>query len=446
MHGAPAYVLPTDRLETQFADKYPPYTLSQALAEANRCLYCFDAPCISACPTAIDIPTFIKRIANGSVRGAATTILDANLLGASCARVCPVEVLCEGACVYNTWGRVPIAIGRLQRYATEHGAASVNFTRNPPTGRTVGLVGCGPASLACAGRLALLGHGTVIYEAAEWPGGLNTTGIAPYKMPADDVLREVEYIRAFGVEIRTGIEIGRDVSAQELLEQHDAVFLGPGLGADSLAGVPGNNGPGVIGAVEWIRRMKTDPTLSLGSVRHAVVVGGGNTAIDAVRELSQLGVSDVKLVYRRGESQMRAYRHEWEAAKKEGGVLVPNAVIREVVRDHDGLKAVALVATEDGKPTTRALGTFPVDLVVVAIGQSRLRALVESFPDVACDERGHIVADAETGATGNPRVFAGGDARNGGKEVVDAVAEGQRAARSIDALLKQLDADGGADA
>ncbi len=446
MHGTPAYVLPPNRLETRFADKYPSYSISQALAEANRCLYCFDAPCISACPTLIDIPTFIKRIASGDTRGAATTILEANLLGASCARVCPVEVLCEGACVYNTWGRTPIAIGRLQRHATEHGAERVKFERRLDTGRTVGLVGCGPASLACAGRLSLLGHRTVIYEASEWPGGLNTTGIAPYKMPANDVLAEIEFIRALGVEIETGVEVCRDVSPAELLERHDAIFLGPGLGDDSSLGVPGDEGQGVVGAVDWIRRMKTDPNCSVDDVEQAVVVGGGNTAIDAVRELLQLGVPVVRLVYRRREQDMRAYRHEWEAAKREGGTLVANAVVSEVVRDAGRVRAVRLAKAVDGRPTPQDAGTVSADLVVVAIGQSRLRQLVESFPNVACDDRGHIVADPNTGVTGNPRVFAGGDARNGGKEVVDAVAEGQRAARAIDALLMGSEARGGTDA
>jgi len=435
------YSLSQNRLETRFPPKYPAYDLGEALAEANRCLYCFDAPCIRACPTSIDIPTFIKKIASDNVRGSAKTILSANLLGESCARVCPVEVLCEGDCVYTTWGRTPIAIGRLQRYAMENGARFVQFESKPTTGKSVALVGAGPASLACAGRLALLGHEAVIYEKGTLPGGLNTTGVAPYKMPADEVLHEVEFIGSLGVKIETGVEVGKDISADELLEKHDAVFLGPGLGEDSQMDALGRDTGGVVGAVEWIRRMKTDPKMSLDSVRHAAVVGGGNTALDAARELAQLGVEHVRLVYRRSEVEMRGYQHEWRQAKKEGVVLVPNAIVKQVVSQNGTVSSLSLVRASNGKPTGDELDEIRADLVVVAIGQARLTELVNMFPGVECDGRGHIIAEEESGVTGNPRVFAAGDACNGGKEVVNAVAEGQRAATAIDAML--MGSDGG---
>ncbi len=436
------YSLSPNRLETRFPPKYPVYDLGEALAEANRCLYCFDAPCIRACPTSIDIPTFMKKIASDNVRGSAKTILSANLLGESCARVCPVEVLCEGDCVYTTWGRTPIAIGRLQRYATENGTRFVQFESKPATGKSVALVGAGPASLACAGRLALLGHEAVIYEKGTLPGGLNTTGVAPYKMPADEVLHEVEFIGSLGVKIETGVEVGRDISADQLLEKHDAVFLGLGLGADSNVDALGRDTGGVVGAVEWIRRMKTDPNMSLDSVRHAAVLGGGNTALDAARELAQLGVEHVRLVYRRSEAEMRGYKHEWMQAKKEGVVLVPNAIVKEIVSQNGTVSSLSLVRARNGKPTDHELDDIPVDLVVIAIGQARLMELVNTFQGVECDGRGHIIADEATGVTGNPRVFAGGDACNGGKEVVNAVAEGQLAATAIDAMLMGSDGRG----
>ncbi len=236
--------IPSERPEKRFRDKNPPLTESEARVESTRCLGCHDAPCIHACPTAIDIPTFIGKIASGNLRGAARTILSANLLGASCARVCPVEVLCEGVCVYVPWGRPAIPIGRLQRYAMEHGDGSGAqgsrlLTKAPPTKKSVGLVGGGPASLACAAKLALLGHDAVIYEKDRWPGGLNTTGVAPYKFQVEDALEEVALAEALGVDIRTGVEVGRDVSPADLLARHDAIFLGIGLGGDSRLGISG---------------------------------------------------------------------------------------------------------------------------------------------------------------------------------------------------------------
>jgi glutamate synthase (NADPH/NADH) small chain len=465
--------LRTHRLEERFADKHPLYSDGEAAAEAARCLYCFDAPCMHACPTHIDIAGFIKKIASGNLTGSAKTILSANLLGSSCAKVCPVEVLCEGACVYVGWGRKAISIGRLQNYAMEHGGSAQLFERKPSTGRSIALVGAGPASLACAGTLALQGHRAILFEKEKFPGGLNTSGVAPYKMNARAALEEIDFIRELGVEIRTGIEIGRDVKGRELLKEHDFVFLGPGLGPDTPLDVPGSDGPGVVGAVAWIARMKLDPKLSIDGVRRAAVIGGGNTALDAARELVQLGVPDVKLVYRRGEAEMSGYRHEWDEAKKEGVVLVPNAIVRAVVREGAAFAgrgkllaramkhaasakrgaaktsaiasgralasgrvlALDLVRAKKGKPTSNELGHLLVDLVIVAIGQSKLAALAREFPGVKVDDSGCFVADPATGRTGNARVFTGGDAMNGGKEVVNAAAEGQNAARAMDSLL-----------
>lgn len=418
--------LPEDRLERRLPDAKPVYLAGEAVAEANRCLYCHDAPCVTACPTGIDIPGFIRKIGTGNLRGSARTILSANLLGYSCARVCPVEVLCVGACVYNDWHRTPpIAIGRLQRYATEtvlDGAAGGLFAGAAPNGRRVACVGAGPASLACAGYLALEGTQVTVFEKRDLGGGLNSTGVAPYKMHAEAALAEVDFVRSLGVTIRTGVEVGRDVEPAALLRDHDAVFLGAGLGSDSALGLPGEDGAGVMGAVAWIERLKLEPGFALAGVRSAVVVGGGNTAIDAARELARLGVGDVRMLYRRTAAEMSGYAHEMEAGRLDGVTLVERAVPKAFARDAAGrLTGVALV---DGRVEA-------CDMALVAIGQARIGALARRFPGVEVDPTGRVVVDAATGATGNPKVFAGGDAVSGGELVVTAVQDGKRAARGI---------------
>jgi dihydropyrimidine dehydrogenase (NAD+) subunit PreT len=417
-------ILPDGRLETRLPDLKPLYTDGEAMAEANRCLYCQDAPCIAACPTGIDIPTFIRKISTENVKGSARVILSANLLGYSCARVCPVEVLCAGACVYNAWHRTPIAIGRLQRYATEtvmtSGGAGSLLTRAPRNGKKVACVGSGPSSLACAGYLALEGCEVTVFEQRPVAGGLNVTGVAPYKMHAEAGATEVEFIRSLGVSIRTGIAVGRDVTPGELLERHDAVFLGCGLGEDSLLELPGAKGPGVAGAVAWIERMKLEPSFELDGVQHAVVIGGGNTAIDAARELARLGVRDVAMLYRRTEADMSGYAHELEHARTEGVRLVERAVPAAFVRSAGELRAIRLA---DGRE-------FACELALLAIGQGSQAALARSFPGVQTDAKGRIEAEAGTGRTANPKLWVGGDA-TGGELVVTAVQDGKRAARII---------------
>lgn len=425
MSAAP---LPDGRLEQQLEDGKPLYTPGEAVAEANRCLFCHDAPCITACPTGIDIPRFIRKIATDNLRGSAETILSANLLGYSCARVCPVEVLCAGACVYNAWERTPIAIGRLQRYATEtvftRGEAATLLPRAAANGKRIACVGAGPASLAAAGYLALEGCEVTVLDRSPLPGGLNTTGVAPYKMPAEDSLREFAFLASLGVRFKGGVEVGSDVTVEALLAGHDAVFLAPGLGGDTPLALPGADGAGVHGATAWIEHMKLDPAASLAGVTRAVVVGGGNTAIDAARELAQLGVPEVSLLYRRTQADMSGYAHELEAARAEGVRFVEQAVPAAFVRENGALRALQL---SDGRE-------FSCELVVVAIGQASLAALAQSFPGVATDAKGRIEVDADTCATGNPRVWAGGDAI-GGELVVTAVQDGKRAARAIATAL-----------
>jgi dihydropyrimidine dehydrogenase (NAD+) subunit PreT len=427
--------LPRARAESDLGDHKPLYTDAEARAEADRCLYCADAPCIKACPTSIDIPTFIKKIASENVRGSAKTIFEQNILGYSCARVCPVEVLCVGSCVYTGWHRNPIAIGRLQRYATEKatrtGERPLLEPKATKTGKKVALVGAGPASLACAAALALEGHMATVFEKRAVPGGLNTTGIAPYKLHAEDALHEVDWVVSLGVEIRTGTEIGKDVKGKDLLAEYDAVFVGVGLGLDSKLGVPEEEGPSVYGATAWIEAMKLAKTsaLDLGRV---VVVGGGNTAIDMARECAQLRAKSVTMVYRRGQAEMSGYAHELEGARKEGVTLETDAVPVGFERDEkQRLKGLRVATTKAGKPVAGTERVIACDTVGIAIGQSKIRAIVEELPGVALDARGCVVADPQTGRTGNPKVYSGGDCINGGKEVVNAVADGRNAARDM---------------
>jgi glutamate synthase (NADPH/NADH) small chain len=413
------------------------------VAEANRCIYCVDAPCIKKCPTSIDIPTFIRKIATDNVKGAARTIFESNLLGTSCARVCPVEVLCAGDCVYNQWGREPIAIGRLQRYATETALSNdpvlLSKHKKPSTGKKIALVGGGPASIAAAGHLALDGHRAVIFEKNPIPGGLNTLGIAPYKLKAEDSLAEIDMIRGLGdVELQTGVAVvggdARDgeVSAKDLLREYDAVFIGIGLGPDNFLDIDGVDGPGVYGATRLIERIKSDASLDVSKMTSMAVIGGGNTAIDIARELAQLGVPDVFMVYRKTADAMSGYRHEMDGARHDGVRLVENRRATEIVRSVDGTVVGVEVESTTGDGTTETLACTHV---AFAIGQARLTVLAQAFDGVELDPQGRVVVDEATMQTNNPKVFAGGDCVNGGKEVVNAAEHGKRAAREITRML-----------
>ncbi len=397
--------LSNEQLERNFADIAPPLTNDAALLEANKCLFCHDAPCTIACPTHIDVPAFIKKIASGNLRGSARVILEANPFGHSCARACPVEVLCEGACVLNDRDEQPIKIALLQRHATDVVLERKLrlFEPGPNTGKRVAIVGAGPAGLACARDLRRHGHAVTVFEAQPQPGGLNTYGIAEYKLKADVALAEVQDILDLGVELKTGVTVA---SLEPLLASYDAVFVGIGLGSTKRLGIPGEDLPGVVDALTFIEHLKTHPYRETAVGRHVVVIGAGNTAIDAVTQAKRLGAATATIVYRRGERDMPCYHYEYELAKHDGCGFRFNAAPQRVL----GNGAVAGLEVR----TTSGTETIPCDMVIVAIGQQE-RSLVVPRTD--------------------PRVFVGGDCANGGAEIVNAAAEGVAAAKKIDAVL-----------
>jgi dihydropyrimidine dehydrogenase (NAD+) subunit PreT len=436
-----------EEYERNFGDISPPLTHQQVLLEAARCLYCYDAPCTKACPTHIDVPSFIKKIATGNLKGSARVILTANILGESCGRVCPTEVLCEGACVMNKEGQKPIEIGRLQRYAVDY-VLDNNirmFEAGAPNGRRVVCIGSGPASLACAAELAKWGYEAVVYDKNEMPGGLNTYGIAAYKTRAWESVREVKMVEGLGVRFRQNVEVGKDVSLAELERQFDAIFIGVGLGETADLRIPGEELEGVHSAIEFIEPTKTRPFETIDVGCRVVVIGAGNTAIDVVTAARRLGAERVAIVYRRGEREMSAFKYEYELAQKDGVVFYWNAQpVRIVGASHvEGLECVRTRLVGSGRrarvesiPGTEFV--IPADMVVRALGQQPALRFLESVPGLTLSG-GHVVVDPETGQTGNPRYFAGGDCVNGGREVVDAVAEGMRAAQGIHAWVGKRD-------
>lgn len=430
--------LSDDRAEAVFDDYKAPYNKAQAVAEANRCLYCFDAPCIKVCPTSIDIPTFIRRIADDNTMGAAKTIFESNILGMSCARVCPVEVLCVGDCVYNDMGVPPIQIGKLQRYATDEAfeAGERFFEAGADTGKSVALVGGGPASLAAAHELRRMGHAVTIFERHDYLGGLNTDGVAPYKMKSDRSLEEAAWVLEIGgIDIRSGVTIPDQMSWEQLEQDFDAIFLGVGLGPDRyMNDLANSDTPGIHGAVDFIAKFKLGK-VSLDGVERAVVVGGGNTAMDAVRELRGLGVEHVTMVYRGTEERMTGYAHEWAAAKKESVTARWRSQPEAFIQDDDGaLEGIRCHKLDESRSKIPG-SEFDVgaDLILLAIGQSKLTEMLEQLDGVEL-EWGRVIVD-DDGATGRPGYFAGGDCANGGKEVVNAADEGKRAAIAMDRYI-----------
>ena len=428
--------LPDDLvLRERFSDIRPPLEPQAAVVEANRCLNCFDAPCTAACPTHIDVPGFIKRIGSGNLRGSALRILDANILGGSCSRACPVEVLCEGACVMHRYNHAPIQIARLQRHAMDSFHAAGEELMTAPRGSRnvqVACIGGGPASLACAAEICRHGASATIIERQPLPGGLNTYGVAEYKVRTSDSLREVEMIRRMGVEFRFGTNIDSAAALEELESEFDFVFLGIGLGAMQRMNIPGEESAGVVNALELIASYKTGRIREISGT--VVVVGAGNTAIDAANAARRLGADTVYLLYRRSEKDIAAFEFEYEHSKQEGVQFLwrrqPYA-IRPAERGRLFLDTVQVQEVDKNLlPVPDSQFTIECDLVVPAIGQSPFAQLVQELRRVDI-RSGRIVTDPATGQTSNSRYFAGGDCANGGKEVVDAVADGKRSALAI---------------
>lgn len=425
------------------ADYKPRYSPQEAVIEANRCLFCFDAPCIQACPTGIDIPSFIKKIVNGNLTGSARTILTANILGASCARVCPTEVLCEGACVVLDREGDPVKIGRLQRYATDHVfEKKISVLKAPATksGKRVAIIGGGPAGLGCAAELAQLGHSAVVFEKKPRAGGLNTYGIAYYKMTPQVSLEEVDLIKSLGVEFRCGGEVGKDIMVAQLEKEFDAIFVGIGLSGSPKLNIPGEDLPEVVDALDFIEQIHTQPLHKIAVGERVAVIGGGNTAIDAVTQAKRLGARDAVIVYRRTQADMSAYDFEQELAKSDGARFLFNLIPMEILSKGGHVSGLKLkrTASTNGKLQVLPGTEFvePFDMVIKAIGEEKQAGLLKKlFPNLELDKRGVVVRNADTGQTNLPKVFTGGDCANGGREVVNAVAEGKKAARGIHAFF-----------
>lgn len=427
-----------------FSELKPPLTEDEAFAESSRCLFCYDAPCTRVCPTEIDVPAFIKKIETGNLRGAAKTILSANILGASCARVCPTEELCEGACVLHDLQKQPIDIGRLQRYATDPYVLSGTqlFTAGPSQGKSIAVIGAGPSGLSCAATLVQRGYDVTVYDDREKPGGLNSFGVADYKMDHATALKEVEWIEALGVKIVRQTKVGKDVTIETLLAENDALFIGVGLGKIPYLGIPGEDLDGVLDTLDFVEALKITPKedLSLAG-RTVAVLGGGNTAIDGVTQSVRLGAEQVYLVYRREEEAMPAYDHEIELARLDGVDFIFSAspVALEGEGKVERLRCIMTQATTDdprGPLEELADSEFDlsVDLVLRATGQQKRTEFLSTIADVKLDKKGRIVVD-DNGRTQNEKVWAGGDCVNGGKEVVNAVAAGRDAAFDIDRVL-----------
>ncbi len=432
-----------DLHNTLHKTRHPLLSKENAITEANRCINCYDAPCIHACPTSINIPQFISRIANDDLDGSAQSILASNILGYSCATVCPVEVLCEGACVYNNQEDPPIRIGDLQKYglddfykkdakqqvasllSSKNGGDKQNNPALSTQNIKVAAIGGGPASLSFAAYIALNGGNADIYEKDEESGGLNTYGIAPYKLSYEESMSEVEFIKNLGVTIKNGMDVGKntqggkDISAADLLQDYDAVFIGSGLGADSFALKADGIGK-VYGALPLIAELKQKNFATISGVRSAIVVGGGNTALDIAQELALCGVTKVIMAYRRGTDVMSGYAHELKYAKSLGVEFLPHHKPVALQGSSKGDFASISFETPDGSKEING------DLLVFATGQQK-HPLQEIFPALKLNDNGTVAVNHKM-QTNVDKLYAGGDCVNGGKEVVNAVAEGRQAA------------------
>ena len=427
--------------QANFADAHPPLTPNQAQIEAERCYYCHDAPCITACPTGIDIPSFIRRISEDNLRGAARAILEANVFGGMCARVCPTEVLCEQACVRNTNEDKPVEIGLLQRHATDAYFAKPDaplFTRAAPTGKRVAVVGSGPAGLSFAHRAALLGHDITVFEALPKSGGLNEYGLATYKTVDDFAQREIDWLLSIGgITVKHAMKLGEQITLAGLSADFDAVFLAMGLGGANSLGMTDESLEGVGNAVEFIaglRQAASPADVPVG--QHVVVLGGGMTAIDAAVQSKKLGAEQVTIVYRREQAQMPASQHEQQWSQTNGVTIRTHGVLKSLQSEGGQVTAATFtsVAEVNGKLTeTGSTFTLPADMLLKAIGQTLLQADLGAATLKLT--KGRIAVDAQ-GRTSLPLVWAGGDCTHGGKDLtVEAVEHGKIAAQAMHSSL-----------
>ena len=431
--------LSQEEYEARFSDIHPPFdSYTAARVEASRCLFCYDAPCTKSCPTHIDVPKFIKQIVTENIRGSAHTILSANIMGAGCSRVCPVEKLCEGSCVFNLMEEPPIPIARLQRYSTEMALEKKwpLFDRKPANGKKVAVVGAGPAGLSCAHLLAREGVEVTIFEKEKKGGGLMTFGIAAYKVTPAFCQEEVDYITSIGgIGIRYEQELGRNLFLADLQRDFDAVFLGIGVGIARHLDIPGEDLPGVVDAIRFIYDIRTQSFRDVPVGDKVAVIGMGMTAIDAATQAKRLGAQQVTLLYRRTEAEMPCTRHELEIAMLDGCEIIWLAAPKKILGNG---KVEALICSKmqlgppdhSGRRSSVDTGetfTLDVDMVIKAAGQVPFEALVRSSG--LDQQQGKM--NTHGSATNIPGVFAGGDAVNGGKEVVDAVEAGKNGAKAI---------------
>ncbi|MFC0852818.1 NAD(P)-dependent oxidoreductase [Halalkalibacter oceani] len=431
-------------LSANFSEIEPPLTEKEAMDEANRCLYCYDAPCITACPTDINIPSFIKKIASGNMKGSARVIMEANPVGASCARVCPTEELCEGACVLND-ASLPIMIGNLQRHATNWAIKNNEqlFKAGRANGKKVAIIGGGPAGLSAARELARLGYQVTIFEAKEKAGGLDTYGIVSFRLPQEVSLWEVEQVEKLGVEIRTNTTVGKDISATEMKEGYDAVVLAIGMAKVPMLGIEGEDADGVYDAIEFVESTKTPPLDESFIGKKVAIIGAGNTAIDAATCSVRLGAGNVKMLYRRTEAEMSAYEFEYEFAKQDGVEFRWLTQPTKIVTENGKVTGLQCVRMELGEadasgrrrpvPIEGSTFTLDVDAVIKAIGQTRYIQLIEAFG--LEHHNGTVKVNLETYQTSDPDVYAAGDVIFGDGQgeamVVTAAQQGKLTAYSI---------------
>jgi len=432
--------LDPEEIRQNFSELHPPLTELQAIQESARCLFCHDAPCTEACPTDIDIPGFIRKIASGNLTGAAKTILGENIMGNTCGNVCPVEELCEQVCVKNTAEEKPVVIGQLQRYATDHVLENwiQLFKRAPVSGKKIAVVGGGPAGLSCAHRLAMLGHNVTIYESRDEPGGLNEYGLAAYKMLDNRAAREVAYILDIGgINLETGKTLGEDFDLAQLRRQYDAVFIGLGHNSVKTLGIENENVDGVYNAVDFIELIRQEELSTLPVGRNVVVIGGGNTAIDIAVQIKKLGAETVTMVYRRGFDEMGATEFEQQVAQTNGVLIRTHAQPHRILSENDQLTAVEFEYTEKSANGQLA-GTgetfvLPADQLFKAIGQALDAAPLDS--DEKPEASGGRIKVDEFQHTSLPDVWAGGDCTAGKDLTVTAVQDGKIAALSINEYL-----------